>query len=55
VKVLEERVRTGRWNPASINPHQLNQLASSLDLGESAFVRFQPGEFIGDRSDSVSP
>lgn len=55
VKVLEERVTSGRWNAATVNPHRLNQLASSLDLGESAFIRFQPGEFIGDRSDSVSP
>jgi hypothetical protein len=55
VKVLEERVTTGRWNAASVNPHRLNQLASSFDLGESAFIQFQPGEFIGDRSDSVNP
>ncbi|HUP15900.1 MAG TPA: alpha/beta hydrolase [Acidimicrobiia bacterium] len=55
VKVLEERVTTGLWNAASINPHMLNQLASSLGLGESAFIHFQPGEFIGDRSDSVNP
>lgn len=55
VTVLEERVTTGLWNAASVNPHRLNQLASSFDLGESAFIRFQPGEFIGDRSDSVSP
>lgn len=53
VKLLEERVDTGRWNAASVNPRRLNQLASSFDLGGSAFVRFQPGEFIGDRSDSV--
>ena len=55
LKVLEERVDTGRWSSASVNPHQLNQRASSLDLGDSAFIRFRPGEFIGDRSDSVSP
>ncbi|HUF95972.1 MAG TPA: alpha/beta hydrolase [Acidimicrobiia bacterium] len=55
VKVLEERVDTGRWSAASVNPHKLNQLASSLDLGDSAFIHFRPGEFIGDRSDSVSP
>lgn len=53
VKVLEERVDMGRWNAASVNPRSLNQVASSFDLGGSAFVRFQPGEFIGDRSDSV--
>jgi hypothetical protein len=55
VKVLEERVTTGRWNAASVNAHKLNHLVSSFDLGESAFIRFQPGEFIGDRSDSVNP
>ena len=51
IKVLEERVETGRWPAASVNPHVLNRLASSFDLGESAFVHFRPGEFIGDRSD----
>ena len=55
VKVLEKRVDTGRWPAASANPHKMNQLASSFDLGDSAFIRFRPGEFIGDRSDSVSP
>jgi pimeloyl-ACP methyl ester carboxylesterase len=55
VKVLKERVDTGHWPAASVNPDKLNQLASSFDLGDSAFIRFQPGEFIGDRSDSVSP
>jgi len=55
VNVLEERVDTGRWPAASVNPHKLNQLALSFDLGDSAFIRFRPGEFIGDRSDSVSP
>jgi hypothetical protein len=54
VKVLEERVVTGRWPAASVDPHKLNQLASSFELGDSAFVDFRPGEFIGDRSDSVS-
>lgn len=53
LKVLEERVEKGRWPAASVNPHKLNQLASSFDLGDSAFIRFRPGEFIGDRSDSV--
>ena len=55
VKVLEERVTTGRWNAASVNSNKLNRLASSFNLGESAFIRFKPGEFIGDRSDSGSP
>jgi pimeloyl-ACP methyl ester carboxylesterase len=55
VRVLEERVTTGHWKPTSVNPHKLNRLASSFDLGESAFIHFKPGEFIGDRSDSVNP
>ena len=55
LKVLEERVDTGRWPAASVNPDQLNQLGSSFGLGDSAFIRFQPGEFISDRSDSVRP
>lgn len=53
VKVLEDRVTTGRWGPAGVNPNKLNQLAESFDLGESAFVRYRPGEFIGDRTDSL--
>lgn len=55
ITVLEERVETGRWPAASVNPHELNRLASSFGLGDSAFVRFRPGEFIGDRSDSIGP
>jgi hypothetical protein len=55
VKVLEERVATGHWKAESVNPHKLNRLASSFDLGESAFIHFKPGEFVGDRSDSVNP
>ncbi len=53
ITVLAERVETGRWPAASANPHKLNRLASSFDLGDSAFVQFRPGEFIGDRSDSI--
>jgi pimeloyl-ACP methyl ester carboxylesterase len=55
INVLEERVDTGRWPAASVNPHKLNRLGSSFDLGDSAFIRFKPGEFIGDRSDTISP
>jgi hypothetical protein len=40
---------------ASVSPRKLNQLASSLGLDESAFIRFRPGEFIGDRSDVFQP
>jgi len=54
IKVLEERVDTGSWPAASVNPHKLNQLGSSFDLGDSAFIHFTPGEFIGDRSDTVN-
>jgi pimeloyl-ACP methyl ester carboxylesterase len=53
VKLLEERVDTGRWSSESVDHHELNRSATSLDLGESAFIHFKPGEFIGDRSDSL--
>jgi len=55
VEVLEDRVTTGRWDPAGANSRLLNQLAESFGLGESAFIHFKPGEFIADRSDSLSP
>lgn len=55
IMVLENRVETGRWSSASVNARKLNQLASSLLLGDSAFSHFVPGEFIGDRSDKVNP
>lgn len=55
ITVLENRVETGRWSSASVNAHKLNQLASSFDLGDSAFIHFTPGEFIGDRSDTINP
>jgi pimeloyl-ACP methyl ester carboxylesterase len=55
IQVLEKSVETGRWDAASVNPRKLNQLASSLGLDESAFIRFRPGEFIGDRSDVFQP
>lgn len=55
IKVLEERVDSGRWPAASVNPQKLNQLALSFGLGDSAFIHFRPGEFIGDRSDTVDP
>lgn len=51
IRVLEERVETGRWSAASVNAGKLNQLASSFGLGESASVHFGPGVLIGDRSD----
>lgn len=38
IRVLEERVETGRWSAASVNAGKLNQLASSFGLGESASV-----------------
>ena len=54
LKVLEDRVTTGHWGPAGVSSKKLNDLAESLGLGGSAFVNFQPGEFIGDRSDQLS-
>jgi pimeloyl-ACP methyl ester carboxylesterase len=53
VTVLEKRVETGHWPAAASSLHSLNQLAASFDLGDSAFIGFKPGEFIGDRSDSL--
>ncbi len=53
VTVLEERVETGRWPAEAASLHKLNQLATSFELGESAFISFKPGEFIGDRSDTL--
>ncbi|HXV71496.1 MAG TPA: hypothetical protein VEB69_08855 [Acidimicrobiia bacterium] len=55
MRVLEEIVETGRWSAASVNAGKLNQLASSLGLGESTPVHFGPGVFIGDRSDLFQP
>lgn len=48
VEVLDRRVATGRWGATA--PRVLNRLATRLDLGEAAFVRYRTGEFLADRS-----
>jgi pimeloyl-ACP methyl ester carboxylesterase len=48
VETIAARVETGRWG-SSTRPQRLQALAESLDLGDAAFIRFRPGEFLGDR------
>ncbi|MEJ3750702.1 alpha/beta hydrolase [Actinomycetes bacterium KLBMP 9797] len=48
VVTMEKRIETGRWD-ALAEPHRMRALADSLGLGPSAFVRFRPPEFLGDR------
>lgn len=50
VQVLEQRVTSGHWNGTTKAPHRLNALARSLDLGDTAFVRVDTGEFLADRT-----
>lgn len=50
VQVLARRVATGHWDGASMVPGKLNAHAASLGLGDSAFVRVDTGEFLGDRT-----
>jgi hypothetical protein len=47
VEALRERVETGRWGLAA-QPRTLQELASSLGLGEAAFVHFRPPALSGD-------
>lgn len=46
VETVSRRIDTGRWGRTT-TPEQLQALAESI--GEAAFVRFRPGEFLGDR------
>jgi pimeloyl-ACP methyl ester carboxylesterase len=48
VVAMGRRIETGRWDGLA-DPHRLQALAGSLGLGSSAFVRFRPLEFLGDR------
>jgi hypothetical protein len=48
VVAMGKRIDTGRWDGLA-DPHRLQALAGSLGLGSSAFVRFRPLEFLGDR------
>jgi pimeloyl-ACP methyl ester carboxylesterase len=47
VQVLERRVHTGRWRATT--PWALNRKAARLELGDTAFVPYWPGEFLADR------
>ena len=48
VETVNRRIATGRWG-SSATAENLQALAGTLGLGEAAFVRFHPGEFLGDR------
>jgi pimeloyl-ACP methyl ester carboxylesterase len=48
VETIRTRIEIGRWD-ALATPRRLQALAESLGLGDAAFVRFRPGEFLGDR------
>ena len=44
VRVLERRVGTGRWEGTSAEA--LQRAALALNLGDAAYVRFQPGNLL---------
>jgi hypothetical protein len=46
VLAVQHRVETGRWGRLA-TPQALNASAASLNLGDSAFVDYRPGEMIG--------
>ena len=46
VLALQHRVETERWGRLA-TPQALNASAASLNLGDSAFVDYRPGEMIG--------
>jgi pimeloyl-ACP methyl ester carboxylesterase len=48
VETIARRVETGRWS-STTTAERLQALAERLGLGDAAFVRFRPGEFLGDR------
>jgi len=43
VETLRDRLTTGRWDDAD-NPHKLNALARSLNLGAARFIHYEPAE-----------
>ena len=49
VETVRARIEAGRWDGLA-QARRLQALATSLDLGPAAFVRFRPGEFLSDRS-----
>lgn len=44
VETLQSRLITKRWNDAD-NPHKLNALARSLNLGAARFISYTPDDF----------
>lgn len=48
VLTVEKRIDAGRWGRLA-DPATMQALADSLGLDSGAFVRFHPGEFLGDR------
>jgi hypothetical protein len=51
---LQNRVRTGTWGD-NTEPRRLQQVARSLGLGSAAFIPYQPGPLVNDRSDWLVP
>jgi hypothetical protein len=48
VETIRTRIETGHWGNLA-TPRHMQEFAESLGLGEAAFVRYQPGEFLSDR------
>jgi len=48
ILTVQARIEKGDWGE-STTPEALQALATSLDLGEAAFVPFTPGKFVSDR------
>jgi hypothetical protein len=48
VETIQRRIETGYWG-ASTAAERMQALAESFGLGDAAFVRFHPGEFLADR------
>jgi pimeloyl-ACP methyl ester carboxylesterase len=49
LETIRARIDRGHWG-STASPSSLQALAESLDLGPAAFIRFHPGEFLGDRN-----
>jgi pimeloyl-ACP methyl ester carboxylesterase len=48
VLTIEKRIDNGYWGRLA-DPRRMQELADSLGLDSGAFVKFRPGEFLGDR------
>ncbi|WP_433122970.1 alpha/beta hydrolase family protein [Arthrobacter koreensis] len=49
VLAMDERLDTGRWANLA-EPKQLDRRAESLGLGDADFIKYQPAEFVNDRT-----